>query len=185
MYPQNTKYHVKILHGEDPEAFPAPKVQQGGQKIMVWGAITGLGQVYLSELKGKIDAKAYCTFLKEEALPVIRKVCPLSSVFQQDNARPHAAAETQRFLKEQGIEVLDWPSQSPDLNPIEQVWGWMARHMKDQNFNNIKEVREYVWILWEKISKDTILAFIDKLPDKIKYIKDHDGELYSENKAKT
>ena len=182
LYPQENKFKLRLLEGENPEDFPKPKVQQGGGKIMFWGAITGFGQIFLDEIKGKITSKTYCNFLENKALPVIKRLCSPSALFQQDNAKSHASGETQAFLEKNNVKLLDWPPQSPDINPIEQVWGWLAHRLNGMRIQNIKELRGTVLKLWEEIPKEAILAFIEKIPDKILYIKEHGGEVYSDHK---
>ena len=48
-------------------------------------------------------------------------------IFMDDNARPHRARVVTQLLENHGIERMDWPAKSPDLNPIEHVWDMMGR----------------------------------------------------------
>ena len=58
----------------------------------------------------------------------------------------------------------------------------MVAKMKCMSINNIEELEECVYDLWGKIPKSTILSYIDALPNKIMYIKDNNGDLYSDHK---
>lgn len=58
----------------------------------------------------------------------------------------------------------------------------MVRFTNEMSFHNVEEIRGTVFQLWEKIPKDTILAYIEKIPDKLEYIKKHNGDVYSDHK---
>ena len=66
------------------------------------------------------------------ALPFIQFYCP-NVTFMHDNARPHLAAITRQFLVTNNVNVLDWPANSPDLIPIEQVWDELGCHVRRNN----------------------------------------------------
>ncbi len=51
-------------------------------------------------------------------------------IFQQDLAPAHTAKGTKSWFNDQGVTVLDWPANSPDLNPIDNLWGIVKRKMR-------------------------------------------------------
>ncbi|KAI3368103.1 hypothetical protein L3Q82_007804 [Scortum barcoo] len=51
----------------------------------------------------------------------------------QDNARSHVAGVCQQFLQDEGIDAMDWPARSPDLNPIEHIWDIMSRSIHQRH----------------------------------------------------
>lgn len=48
-------------------------------------------------------------------------------ILAQDNAQPHMARVCKQFLEDKGIDAINWPSHSPDLNPTENLWDVMFR----------------------------------------------------------
>ncbi len=53
-------------------------------------------------------------------------------IFQQDLAPAHTAKTTKSWLNDHGVGVLDWSANSPDLNPIENLWGIVKRKMRNK-----------------------------------------------------
>ena len=60
-------------------------------------------------------------------------------IFQQDGATYHTARSVLSFLEDQGVEVMKWPSQSPDLNPIEHIWKMLNKTIAGQLYGEMKE----------------------------------------------
>lgn len=124
------------------------------RKLMVWGFITSSGPGTLTFVDGSITADKYVDILRHNLVPFLEDQ-PLSYwtrwVFQHDNAAPHSANVTRKFLLEQKISVTSWPSLSPDLNPIENVWALMKREVRKKNLSSLEALRREIIVAWNNI----------------------------------
>ncbi len=98
---------------------------------MVWGAMSSAGVGPLCFLRSKVNTAVYQEVLEHFMLPAADQLYgDADFIFQQDLAPAHSAKATSTWFKDHGISVLNWPANSPDLNPIENLWGIVKRKMR-------------------------------------------------------
>lgn len=97
--------------------YQVPTVKYGGGSIMLWGAFSWKGIGPIIKIEGTMNAVMYRNILAENILPYSRRNMPRNWIFQQDNDPKHRSSVLQQFFNKKNIQVLEWPSQSPDLNP--------------------------------------------------------------------
>ncbi len=88
-------------------------------------------------------------------------------IFQQDLAPARSAKATSTWFKDHGIPVLNWPANSPDLNPIEKLWGIVKRKMRYARRNNAEELKATIRATWALITPEQCHRLIDSMPRRI------------------
>ncbi len=85
-------------------------------------------------------------------------------IFQQDLAPAHTAKGPKSWFNDHGVTVLDWPANSPDLNPIEYLWGIVKRNMRDTRLNNADDLKAAIKATWASITPEQCHRLIASMP---------------------
>ncbi|KAK3542759.1 hypothetical protein QTP70_002767 [Hemibagrus guttatus] len=129
-----------------------PTVKYGGGSVMVWGCFAASGPGRLAVINGTMNSAVYQKILKENVRP---SVCDLKLkrtwVLQQDNDPKHTSKSTSEWLKKNKMKTLEWPSQSPDLNPIEMLWHDLKKVVHARKPSNVAELQQLYKDEWAKI----------------------------------
>ena len=112
----NTSHHLENT---------IPPVKHGGGSIMLLGGFSSAGTGKLVRIEGIMDGAKYKEILEGNLFQSSRDLrLGQRFTFQQDNNPKHIAKATLKWFKGKHLNVLEWPSQSPDLNPIEVIGMW-------------------------------------------------------------
>ena len=127
--------------------------QQGGPAIQVWGMLIPGPLLVVFELPPRGESAHFMDFMAEEVKPTIRGLVGDDFILQQDRAPTHTSAYSVAKFAELSVELLDWPSRSPDLNLIENCWAMIASIVYDSKQYESKSE------LWAAI--DSAVSFIN------------------------
>jgi hypothetical protein len=122
---------------------------QGGGSVMLWGCF-GMNGGRLAVVSGRMNAEDYTELLETELLPFGVDLGGENWVFQQDNASIHDANYTHQWMLDNGIQVLPWPSCSPDLNPMENAWGILVRavYSDGRQYESVAQLKAAIERAW-------------------------------------
>ena len=157
------------------QQYQIPTVKHGGGNVMVWGCFSGRGMGPLHRIDGIMDKNKYLDILETVMLPYTRGHLGRGFIFQQDNDPKHTSGVVQQWLTRKRVQVLEWPSQSPDLNPIEHLWEELSRRLKHRRARNSEEKFLQLKEEWEKIPDSVIETLIESMPRRCQAVIDSCG----------
>lgn len=153
------------------------RCQKGGGGTMVWGAYSSNGQTELAFLEGNVKSVKYTTTLEQYLLPFAESMHTDGWIFQQDSASIHTSNHTKGWFSDMNVTLLDWTPKSPDLNPIENIWGVLARDIyRDMSqFRSIADLNECTVEEWANMNLQELQNLSLSLPRRCAKILRHHG----------
>ncbi|KAJ6254969.1 transposable element-related [Anaeramoeba flamelloides] len=150
----------------------------GTKKVRVWIKNWNSEGRLCNKKRGR-KRKKICNQLKyfvEQETKLHRKYGEFKWIFQQDGVRPHTSKKTLTYLK-QRCNVLDpWPPNSPDLNPIENLWSIMDTKLKNCNPKNEEEFIKIITNVWDTLSWKTLENLVISMYKRIDLVIEREGE---------
>ena len=115
-----------------------------------------------------MTGEVYRDILDKNLLKSVKKMGMNTQwIFQQDNDPKHTAAIVKNWLDRKRVRRLNWPSFSPDLNPIEHLWDEVERRMKKEQPKNQRELKECLLKVWQSIEITVLKKLVDSVPNRL------------------
>ena len=126
------------------------------KSVMMWLCIAANGSSKLNRCDIRQDSASYQTTVLTPALSFISHRTSLGRlrgppiIFMQDGASSHRSASTLAFLQRRRVNILpEWPANSPDCNPVEHCWAWIARRLVGKSFSTEDELEAAIRQEWD------------------------------------
>ncbi|CAD6196522.1 unnamed protein product [Caenorhabditis auriculariae] len=164
---------------KDPQLFS--KRNFGGGSLMVWGGFCNGQKMDLQFITTRETSLSYQATLQKAIIPFFRNR-RRTHTFQQDNASIHKSRSTLDWLAAKKIKDLEWPAVSPDLNPIENLWGLLARRVyrNGRQFNTIQDLKDALKAEWNNVTGAELKKYVASMPNRMfEVIQKNGGETNS------
>ena len=178
MFQSDGKAHVWRKRGkaEDPKN-TTMSVKFGGGGVQAWASISSSGTgslVFIDDvtddgssiMTSAVFRNIISTFVESDA----KKLIGRRIVLQMDNDPKHSAQATKALLKQKKWKVLEWPSQSSDLNPIEHCFHLLKHALRGKKTKNKVQLKNMARDAWESISKDHPKNLVESMPRRLKAV---------------
>ena len=139
--------------------------------VMVWACFSGKrgrGGLYFLPKNVTMKGANYIDVLKEHLLPAYE--IQGTEFFMHDGAPAHKSRAVKQFLDEQNIKVLDWPGNSPDLNPIENAWNKMKNDLAKSRPTSIVPLKEALKKMWVTMDVSYLEDLAISMPKRIEQV---------------
>ena len=135
---------------------------------MTWGAFCSHGIFKLVLVSGNMDSKQYTDMLTEHILEDFFRIAGNQAIFQQDNVPVHVSRHSKPFFSHKNVVLMNWPALSPYLNPIENLWGIVARQVYGQGKQYDSKVSLTGAIIksWSEIDDQTVKSLIGSVKNR-------------------
>jgi len=169
LFPHDRRFKVRRPKGcrNEPKYLLKSYPKQGGT-LWFWGCINYNGHGSLILINGSLNADSYEAVLNEAIPETVRSLGLKEPYLLQDHAPHHETVRVQNALRDLGLRMLEgYPSNSPDLNPIEGIWSYWKTKVRGKNPQNLTQLKNYAFEEWRKLTVDILRKFITSMPERL------------------
>ena len=165
--------HVRRTKGEPIRQEHIEQHVKHPQKKMFWGCFSYNGVGSLSPVEGTMNANHYAEIIHKKVLKDMEDAFPSGDgVFQHDRAPSHTAKKITQLLEEKNVQVLDWPGNSPDLAPIENLWSIIKSELRKRDCTTQTKLMSAIIDTWfgsQKI-EECCKKLVDSMPKRVQLV---------------
>lgn len=150
---------------------------RGYSSWMAHGCISGTTKgplVVCEKAWGKVTAAVYSEHILPGVYSHIHEMKHIGGYFRailmEDNASVHTARLTQAVHSQYNLNRMTWPANSPDLNPIENVWRLLKYRIGRRFPYSEADVRQYLEEEWAKLELDDFIEYIEEMPERVQAV---------------
>ncbi len=146
--------------------------------VMVWACFSGQGSrgsIFFLPPKTTMNSDRYMAMLDDKLFPFMEMHG--ATHFLQDGAPCHTS-KVMAFLREKRVAVMDWPGNSPDLNPIENLWSILKKKLKeDHTITSLKKLQDAIKNMWVKLPNDLMKKLAQSMPNRLRMCIENKGQM--------
>jgi hypothetical protein len=140
--------------------------------VMVWGCFSfyGPGRLYVVPKGTTVNSQLYKEILETRMLPSASQLYPHGDYIYQDDGAPcHRSKVIKSWFADHGVTPMhDWPGQSPDINPIENLWFIMKRMVsKGKPTSRVTLIEEVIKAWNHTVTLETLQKLVESMPRRI------------------
>jgi hypothetical protein len=148
------------------------------ERVSVWGCFSRSGVGDIDIFTDMLDARMMKAILNDHLLQSARRLFPATHWwFLQDNDPKHRSRLVRKWLFTKGVQCIDFPPYSPDLNPIENLWNDLKRRVEQHNATDIEELEHHLRDEWQATSTDFLANLVDSMPSRCQAVIASEGHL--------
>ena len=145
---------------------------------MVWAAFCAETTLAPKFVSSRMNSTEYQETLASSLLPFLEENKENRWVFQQDNAAIHTSRMTSAWFSEKNVTCLDWPALSPDLNPMENLWGILVYdiYAHGTQYDSIADLKGAIMRAWNQIPLQMLRNLVNTMPHRIAAVIESKGD---------
>jgi len=147
--------------------------------INVWGGFSAHGRTPLVRIEGRFNQHVYRNVIDSVLLPDAKNEFgdDKSFVLQEDHCGPHRAITIKDYLAEKEVTRMKWPAQSPDLNPIENVWGYLKQQIRKRRTypKNKDDLFAILSKLWDELPQEYLMDLACTMSNRVLAVEENKG----------